>query len=114
VQVIHDLHKSEVFKVGAVLGACESILVAPPSADLWQGQTDEDELGFSYDFIELFTELSTHDDRQAWIDSLDGEDKAQWDAWAAEAFRVHRRNKHKETWPINLDICRPKLGASAA
>jgi NAD+ synthase (glutamine-hydrolysing) len=30
-----DLHKSEVFKVSRRLGVPESILVAPPSADLW-------------------------------------------------------------------------------
>jgi hypothetical protein len=37
-QLIWDLHKSEVFAVGAYLGVPESILVAPPSADLWEGQ----------------------------------------------------------------------------
>lgn len=56
VQLINDLHKSEVFKVGERLGVPDSILKAPPSADLWVGQTDEDELGFSYDFVELYTE----------------------------------------------------------
>ena len=33
-----------------------SILEAPPTADLWDGQTDEEELGMSYDFVELYTE----------------------------------------------------------
>ena len=37
-QLIWDLHKSEVFKVGRALGVPESILIAPPSADLWEGQ----------------------------------------------------------------------------
>lgn len=32
----------------------DSILKAAPSADLWDGQSDEEELGFAYDFIELF------------------------------------------------------------
>jgi NAD+ synthase (glutamine-hydrolysing) len=31
------------------------VLKAPPSTDLWDGQTDEEELGFSYDFVELWT-----------------------------------------------------------
>eukprot|EP00163_Fabomonas_tropica_P007008 TRINITY_DN1660_c0_g1_i3.p1 TRINITY_DN1660_c0_g1~~TRINITY_DN1660_c0_g1_i3.p1 ORF type:complete len:279 (+),score=68.21 TRINITY_DN1660_c0_g1_i3:113-838(+) len=47
IQLIADLHKSEVFTVGKELGVVDSILVAPPSADLWDGQTDEDELGFT-------------------------------------------------------------------
>jgi NAD+ synthase (glutamine-hydrolysing) len=41
VQLIGDLHKSEVRAVGKALGAPESILKAKPSADLWAGQTDE-------------------------------------------------------------------------
>lgn len=51
VQLISDLHKSEVFKVGAVIGVPEDTLNAPPSADLWEGQTDEGEMGFSYDQV---------------------------------------------------------------
>lgn len=53
VQLIADLHKSEVFSVARELGVAKSIQVAPPTADLWEGQTDEDEMGFSYDFVEV-------------------------------------------------------------
>merc|ERR1711982_45345 len=56
VQLIADLHKSEVFTVGHHLKVPGEILNAAPSADLWDGQTDKDELGISYDFVELFTE----------------------------------------------------------
>lgn len=45
VQMVSDLHKSEVFKVGAKLGVPASILEASPSADLWQGQTTDNEVG---------------------------------------------------------------------
>lgn len=38
VQLIADLHKSEVFKVGKELNVPSSILGAPPSADLWAGK----------------------------------------------------------------------------
>ena len=48
VQLIADLHKSEVFTIGKALGVPQATLVAAPSADLWDGQTDEDELGFTY------------------------------------------------------------------
>ena len=41
VQLIADLHKSEVFQVAKYLEIPEEIRVAPPSADLWEGQTDE-------------------------------------------------------------------------
>eukprot|EP00124_Ichthyophonus_hoferi_P005409 Ihof_evm2s776 gene=Ihof_evmTU2s776 len=42
IQLIADLHKSEVFAVGEALGVPSSTLIAPPSADLWEGQTDEE------------------------------------------------------------------------
>jgi NAD+ synthase (glutamine-hydrolysing) len=42
VQLIADLHKSEVFAVGRALNVPQQILSAAPSADLWEGQTDED------------------------------------------------------------------------
>ena len=48
VQLIADLHKSEVFTIGKALDVPQATLVAAPSADLWDGQTDEDELGFTY------------------------------------------------------------------
>lgn len=108
VQLIHDLHKSEVKAAARELGVIDSIVVAPPSADLWDGQTDEDELGFPYDFCELYVEL-LHDpeERDRWVETLDTENRAQWENWRAKVESVHRRNKHKETWPINLDLICP-------
>jgi NAD+ synthase len=46
---IGDLYKSQVRQLAAALGVPDSILRKPPSADLWQDQTDERELGFTYD-----------------------------------------------------------------
>ena len=46
---IADLYKCQVRQMARFLGLPASILKKPPSADLWVGQTDEDELGFTYD-----------------------------------------------------------------
>ena len=54
---IGDLFKSQVVALSIHLGVPESILNRPPSADLWEGQTDEDELGFSYDALDSFLHL---------------------------------------------------------
>jgi NAD+ synthase len=43
-----DLYKTQVRQLSRALGVPEEILAKPPSADLWQGQTDEGELGFTY------------------------------------------------------------------
>ena len=45
---IGDLYKSQVRQLSAALGVPEEIIRKAPSADLWPGQTDEQEAGFSY------------------------------------------------------------------
>jgi NAD+ synthase len=49
---IGDLYKSQLRAVAGELGVPKEILDKPPSADLWPGQTDEDELGRSYDLLD--------------------------------------------------------------
>ena len=43
-----DLYKTQVRQLARAVGIPEPILDKPPSADLWDGQTDEGELGFTY------------------------------------------------------------------
>ena len=45
---IGDLYKSQVRQVSAAIGVPEAIIRKAPSADLWPGQTDETEAGFTY------------------------------------------------------------------
>jgi len=45
---IGDLYKSQVRQVAAAVGVPEQIIRKAPSADLWPGQTDEAEAGFTY------------------------------------------------------------------
>jgi NAD+ synthase len=45
---IGDLYKSQVRQVARDIGVPEAIIRKAPSADLWPGQTDETEAGFSY------------------------------------------------------------------
>jgi len=45
---IGDLYKTQVWQLAAGLGVPQEIIDKQPSADLWQGQTDEGEFGFSY------------------------------------------------------------------
>lgn len=43
-----QLYKTEVRQLSKILGVPDSIINKPPSADLWAGQTDEDEIGVTY------------------------------------------------------------------
>lgn len=45
---IGDLYKTQVWALSRAVGVPERIVTKHPSADLWAGQTDEAELGFTY------------------------------------------------------------------
>ncbi|MDD5717301.1 MAG: NAD+ synthase [Sulfuricurvum sp.] len=45
---IGDLYKTEVFELARHLNVPDSIISKPPSADLWAGQSDEEEIGYPY------------------------------------------------------------------
>lgn len=49
---IGDLYKTQVRQLADFLGIPERVIAKPPSADLWPGQTDEEELGMRYDVVD--------------------------------------------------------------
>lgn len=49
---IGDLYKTHIWQLADYLKVPKPIIEKPPSADLWQGQTDEQELGHSYEQID--------------------------------------------------------------
>jgi NAD+ synthase len=46
---VGDLYKTQLRELAAHVGVPRAIIEKPPSADLWEGQTDEGELGFTYE-----------------------------------------------------------------
>ena len=49
---IGDLYKTQVRQLSHALNVPAPIVDKPPSADLWAGQTDESELGFTYEEVD--------------------------------------------------------------
>ena len=49
-----NLVKGQVRELASFLGIPQDIIDKPPSAGLWQGQTDEGEMGFSYDELDHY------------------------------------------------------------
>jgi len=49
---IGDLYKTQVRQLARAMDVPEPILDKAPSADLWDGQTDEGELGFTYELVD--------------------------------------------------------------
>ena len=75
---IVDFTKGEVREMARFLGVPNEIIEKNPSADLWEGQTDEEEMGTTYDKIDAY---------------LKGENIPEKDRDIIE--RMHQRTAHK-------------------
>ena len=58
------LTKQEVYTLARYLGVPDSIINKKPSAGLWEGQTDEDELGMTYAQIDAYILNGTSGDKE--------------------------------------------------
>ncbi len=72
VNPLGELYKTEVRLLGQTLGIPDSILTKPPSADLWEGQTDEGEIGVTYENIDRLLKRLV-DDGEKSMSRLEGE-----------------------------------------
>jgi NAD+ synthase len=59
---IVDLYKRDVRALARILGVPQPIIDKPPSAGLWQGQTDEKEMGLSYEDLDRTLDAITRGD----------------------------------------------------
>jgi NAD+ synthase len=93
---IGDLYKTQLRQLAVHLGLPAAILDKAPSGDLWVGQTDEEELGFSYDEVDRLLVLLV--DRRWQPAQLA---RAGFDAVFIEGvLRRIRRNQYKRRLPI--------------
>jgi len=97
IQPIGDLYKSQLRAVATELGVAPEIVIKPPSADLWPGQTDEGELGATYDDLDRI--LYALVDRRWTVERCVGAglDEALV-RWTAE--RVARHEFKRQTPPV--------------
>ncbi len=49
---VGDLYKTQIWDLARYLDVPKAIIEKAPSADLWEGQTDEEELGYTYDHLD--------------------------------------------------------------
>lgn len=68
---IGGLYKCEIRKIAEILEIPKKIITKPPSAGLWEGQTDEGEIGLSYDKLD---EIVYRIDSNLKLDDLNKED----------------------------------------
>ncbi|MCF7793740.1 MAG: NAD+ synthase [Candidatus Cloacimonetes bacterium] len=77
-ETIGNLYKTEVFEIAGILGIPDEIINKNPTADLWEGQTDEDEMGITYKELDeiLFQMLEEKKTDEQLIDSF-GKEKIE-------------------------------------
>jgi NAD+ synthase len=70
VNPIGDLYKTQLFGLARHLGIPAALIDKRPSADLWEGQSDEEDLGFSYESVDqlLYMMLEERMEREAVLD----------------------------------------------
>lgn len=59
---IGELYKTEIRALATMVGVPKQIITKNPSADLWEGQTDEDEIGVTYEIIDKILKRLVDDD----------------------------------------------------
>jgi len=64
-QPILHLYKTEIYRIADELGIPESIIKKTPSAGLWEGQSDEEEIGLTYEEIDMALRMLELQDWQA-------------------------------------------------
>ncbi|MEE8450941.1 MAG: NAD+ synthase [Thermoguttaceae bacterium] len=96
VNPIGDLYKTQLYALATYLGVPEAILAKTPTGDLWVGQTDEDELGFSYAEVDRLLVL-TVDRRWRRAELIE----AGFDAdFVDRVAGMVRRNHYKRRMPV--------------
>ena len=90
---IGDLYKSEVFELAEYLQVTKSIIKKPPSADLWDGQSDEADLGYTYAQLDNAMKLYV-DERLSREEVIArGVDEKMLDMIIKRIFRNHFKRK---------------------
>lgn len=110
VQIISDIHKSEVYKVGELLGVPKGVHEAVPTGDMFDGRTDEEVFGAPYDFVELYLlYLSIKDaqERKKILENFSRDAQKQFEILSARLEALHKYNQHKylgKSPAVHLDI----------
>ena len=91
-----DLYKTQIFALARHLGLPSAVIEKVPSADLWEGQSDEAELGFEYAAVdELLHQMIDERRTRAELHSLGFDD-----AFVKQIHRRVRDSQYKRRPPL--------------
>jgi NAD+ synthase len=105
-QPIEDLYKTQVRQLSRALGVPAAILDKPPSADLWEGQTDEGELGYTYAEVDQVLYLLV--EGRYTVDEV--AEHGHNREFVAKVWRRVKMNHYKRTMPSVAKLSRRSIG----
>lgn len=104
---IADLYKYQVRQLSRAIGVPSEIVDKPPSADLWEGQTDEQELGFSYNDADTVLYLLV-DERYTVAEVA--EESGFDEAFVTKVWERVKANHYKRTMPNIAKVSKRTIG----
>jgi NAD+ synthase len=105
-QPIADLYKAQVRQLAKAMSIPQPIMDKAPSADLWEGQTDEGELGFTYNDVDQVLFLLV--DERYTIDEVVDEGFER--AFVEKVWMRVKANHYKRTMPNIAKLSRRTIG----
>jgi NAD+ synthase len=105
-QPIMDLYKTQLRQLSRALNIPESVQTKAPSADLWIGQTDEEELGYTYEQVDKLLLLLVDERFTVEEATEQGFDHAMVSA----VWRRVKQNHFKRTMPNVGKLSRRSIG----
>jgi len=94
---LSGLFKTHVRQIAKIIGVPDEIIQRPPSAGLWEGQTDEEDMGISYEELDpiLYSMSQGRSDKE--ISDLTGSSIGK----VKRIRKLVRDSEHKRTQPIS-------------
>ncbi len=105
-QPIEDLYKTQIRQLARAVKLPQSVIDKPPSADLWIGQTDEEELGYTYELVDKVLYLLVEGRYSVEEAAEQGFDLAL----VENIWRKVRMNHYKRTMPNVAKLSRRSIG----
>lgn len=101
-----DLYKAQVRQLSKAMGVPQPILDKAPSADLWEGQTDEGELGYTYNNVDQVLFLLV--DERYTVDEVVEEGFER--TFVEKVWSRVKINHYKRTMPNIAKLSRRSIG----